>query len=71
MEDADGSEMNAMYQLLENLSLHMVDSNSVTELRKYFVTDWKRFREIATSARKHRGRDHSLSPIYDDDFEYK
>jgi len=44
----DGPEMNLFYQMYRELSLHMVDSDSVSGMRKYCAVTWQEFCRLAT-----------------------
>ena len=65
-EYADSPEKNLLYQLYREISLHMVDSDSVSGMKRFCATNWQEFCMLATKYERERDGKLPLPPAYDE-----
>ncbi len=65
-EYADSPEGNGFYQMYKELSLHMVDADSVSGMKRYFAVSWQEFCRLLVKYDKLRDGKPLLPPAYDE-----
>ena len=56
-------DRNILYQMLRELSLHLVDDDAVTGMRSHFITDWQAFCRRAVHA--HETKKQTYVPLHE------